>query len=731
MYRKKSFYILLFALLIVLLYSCSTTKVIPEGELRLAENKINILNSNSYSSSDLEPYIKQKPNDYFIYRWNPFLYVYNWSSGKGTGWDKFVEKIGAKPVIFDSTSIAGSKKRMLTHLEYLGYYDSYINEYVVKNKKIAKVHFDVTLGKQYYINNIKYIIKDENLFRFINNDSANFTIKEGTILSEETLENESERLAQLLRNDGYFGFTKNYFFFYADTSKTKDNTDLIVNVENYTRNESPTAAKPHKQYYLRDISIIPQAGFKVKQKFLNNLNRLEPGSLYNESEINNTYQRFTSNALFSTVNVQLEEVDSSLVDCKILLSPSKLQGIKVNMEGSFNSSGLLGLTPSFSYYHKNIFGSGEMLSVGFRGNFQFKLNDPVRSDELGISSSLTFPQFLFLPESLFPTTIPHTEISISYNFQDRPEYTRNIISTSLGYTWKMGKKFYYQIYPIQLNVVRIFNLSESFYDNLNNPYLQNSYKNHFDLGVGAMTYFTTDPSINPEKTYFYVRWQTDLSGNLLSLFNNGLKSDDNGSHLIWGIPYSQFVRSEITLVQTLKFGESNKFALAGRLVAGAGYAYGNSTALPFEKFFYAGGANSLRGWQSRCVGPGNAPMDSTFTIANQTGDMRLEGNMEFRFPLFWKLQGGFFLDVGNVWNFARENQESTETSKLGEFSSKNFAKSLAANWGLGLRLDFDMLLVRLDLGIKIYDPALQFWHTPETWFYKDGYAIHFGIGYPF
>jgi outer membrane protein assembly factor BamA len=172
-------------------------------------------------------------------------------------------------------------------------------------------------------------------------------------------------------------------------------------------------------------------------------------------------------------------------------------------------------------------------------------------------------------------------------------------------------------------------------------------------------------------------------------------------------------------------------ALAGRFLAGVGYAYGNSNVLPFEKFFYAGGSNSMRGWQSRSVGPGSAPVSSSFAIANQTGDMRLEANLEFRFPLFWKLQGGLFIDAGNVWNLQRASIDGVARDERGIFTAENFGKSIAANWGLGLRLDFDLLLVRLDAGIKAFDPVTQQWHSPDMWFRKNGYAIHFGIGYPF
>ncbi|HOG41603.1 MAG TPA: hypothetical protein PLI69_03580, partial [Bacteroidales bacterium] len=322
--------------------SCSTTRILQEDECRLVENKVVITNDDDYSASSLQLYIKQKPNDYFIGRWNPFLYVYNWSSGRGKGWDRFVEKLGVAPVIYDSTSIDASKQGMLSHLEYSGYYGSDISHSVLKKEKKARVKYDVTLGKRYMIDSISYNIPDPYMRELMAADSANYTVKVGDMLSEKDLEEESERLASLFRTNGYYGFTKNYFFFYADTVRQRDKADLTVDLQNYTRNESEESARPHKQYKIGSVSIVPMGGLRVRNKFLWQINTIKPGELYNEQVINTTYERFASIRLFSSVNVQLSEADSSLVDCRIMLTPSKLQGVRANLEGSFNSSGLFG-----------------------------------------------------------------------------------------------------------------------------------------------------------------------------------------------------------------------------------------------------------------------------------------------------------------------------------------------------------------------------------------------------
>jgi outer membrane protein assembly factor BamA len=216
---------------------------------------------------------------------------------------------------------------------------------------------------------------------------------------------------------------------------------------------------------------------------------------------------------------------------------------------------------------------------------------------------------------------------------------------------------------------------------------------------------------------------------MLSAFKPLMNKDANGSGMIWNTPYSQFVRAELTLSRTWIFGSNSGQSIATRLLAGAGHAYGNSTSLPFEKHFYAGGANSLRGWQARTVGPGLSPMDKSFVIPNQTGDMRLEANIEYRFDLFWKLAGAVFIDAGNIWTLKDDN---TEDGRLAMFRWDTFAESIAANWGVGLRLNFGFLLLRLDAGMKVHDPAREVkWVNPGQWLDTENYAMHFGVGYPF
>ena len=723
---KRTLIYISIAILAVTSLSCSTTRALQDGEFRLAKNKIEVVNNKDFNPNVLSPYLKQKHLG-----WTPFQYIYNWTNGKGKSWDRLVKRVGVAPVIYNSDMVDKSIENMTNHLEYLGYYGSDIESKIRVKRRNVNVTYNVSLGKRYPIKDIEIVLPESGEFAvdFIA-DTAAMTIHPGDYLSEESLEMESARSGLAMRNKGYYSFNKNYYFFEADTLSIPDSALLKLTINEYTRNETPSDARPIRKFVFDSVSINYPTSIKIRSKVLTGLNTIIPGETYNETTVNNTYSRLSALRIFNGVNIGMTQSDTNKVNSEITLSQSKMQGFKVNLEASINSSGLFGVSPQLSYYHKNIFRGGEWLNLSFMGNFQFKFNDNVRSNEFGVSAGLSFPKFFPLPYRYFKESVPRTDVNMSYNYQNRPEYTRNIISTSYGYIGNVKNKFFYQAYPIQMNIINLFNLDQEFYQTLaNDPFLRNAYQNHFDLGSGGTLYYTTNAAAIPKSTFFYSRLQLDIAGNVLSAFKPLMDKDSNGAGMLWDTPFSQFVRAELTLGRTWVFGKNDGQSIATRLVAGAGYAYGNSSALPFEKHFYSGGANSLRGWQARTVGPGLSALDKSFVIPNQTGDMKLEANIEYRFNLFWKLAGAVFIDAGNVWTLQGPD---TEANKLSKFNLSTFGESIAANWGAGIRFDFGFLLLRLDMGIRVHDPARESkWVRPDQWFKSDGYALHFGVGYPF
>lgn len=705
----------LFAALLVC--ACSTTRVLQEGQYRLRRNTITVSNDATFNAAQLDAYIKQKPNR------SLFTYVYNWSTRENSIW----HKLGTAPVIYDESLVDASVSNIARHLEYLGYYGSVVEASVHVRSRDVEVNYDVDLGKRYRITDVRYDLPERGTFAadFLR-DTANVTVRPGDWLSEQALEAETVRSSAVLRNMGYYGFNKNYYFFEADTLQEPGTAVLQMRVNEYTRNETEKSAAELKKFRFGEVSIYYPKNLKLDERVIRHLNKVRPGAPYSEDVVSGTYSRLSTLNLFSGVNVELNQNGDDRVDCDINLTPARLQGFKLNLEASSNSIGLLGVSPQLSFYHRNIFHGGETLSLSFMGNFQFKPGSDIRSTEFGVSAGVDIPKFLFLPDHLFPKAIPHTEVTASFNFQDRPEYRRHIISFSYAYSGN-HRNLYYQIQPAQLSIVRVFNMDENFMQTLlANPFMWNAYQEHFVLGLGGTFYYTTDASVNPQGDYHYARLQVNTAGHVLSLFDRWMTKDPNGQAMIWNTPYAQFLRAELSVGKTWRFGRNDKQGFAARLLAGVGHAYGNSTALPFEQQFYSGGANSLRAWQARNVGPGNSQADASFVIPNQTGDMKLEANAEYRFPLFWKLNGALFVDAGNVWALSGDADESAR------FSFRNLGRSVAADWGTGIRVDLNFLLVRLDMGFVTLDPSReQRWVGPSGWLRRGGYAIHFGVGYPF
>ena len=729
----------------VLLVSCSTTRLLEDGQYRLAKNNVTVVNDNHFNAGEITPYIKQRPGSSLIFGWNPFMSVYNWS-GRDTSRfvNKVLRQIGVAPVVYEPDLVDESAENIKSHLEYLGYYNSSVDSRVNVNKRKITVDYIVELGKRFKIRKLDYSVPHGGTFeQDFYLDTVNVTIKPGDYLSEAALEAESARSAEHMRNLGYYGFSKSYYFFEADTLDASGTAALEMTVREYTRNESPDNARPLNRYNIGNVSISYPRSVKFNEKVLRHMNTLVPGDPYSEDAIQRTYERFSSLKTFSGVNMEMSRRDSNLVDCSINLTQASLMGFKTGLEASSNSSGLIGISPQLSFYNRNIFHGGEWLSLNFMGNFQFKANENIRSNEFGVSSSLSLPRLLLLPDRWFSNsrTIPRTEIKFSYNCQDRPEYFRSILSASFGYTGIFRRLLSYQIYPLQVSGVHLYNLDPAFYETLsNNPFMRNAYQNHFDWGSGFILFYSTNTDLTPKSSYHYARMQFDVAGNVLSAFNGILKQNPDGTHSIWGTPYSQYVRVELQFGKTWTFGANDRFALATRILGGIGHAYGNSTALPFEKQFYSGGASSLRGWPSRGVGPGLSELDNTFIIPSQTGNVKLETNVEFRFPLFWKLAAAIFADAGNVWftkmNIASPDAEDTTPIHISPdavLTMRNFGESIAADWGMGVRLNIGFILLRLDYGLQFHDPAMKGnkWIGPDRWFKRGNNALQFGVGYPF
>ncbi len=723
---KRSLLIIISLLAIT---SCSTTKLVPEGSYRLVSNTVKF-EGEKLSSAEVTPYIRQQPNKGMIFGWSPGLSIYNWSNGSGEGINKVWEALGSAPVVFDPSQVQNSCDNIAAHLEYLGYYGSRVSSDVVYRGRKARVKYIVTPGKRFTVDEIVYEVPGGEFGQAFRADSVNMTLHVGDFLSEKALEAEAVRGTAVLRDEGYYDFNKNHYAFEADT--LSDRTLLRYRILERTRNEAVGPGDTLRKYHIGQVNILHPAGIPFREPLLRKFNTIQPGAIYNSRMINSTYTRLSALRVFNSVSVEMTPTDSSSLDCDIRLSGLDQLGFKVNLEASTNASGLLGFSPQLNLFHKNLFHGGEWLDLGFSGKWQWVPNSEISSSEFGVSASLSFPHLLGVSlDRMRGEYIPRTEFKTSFNYQNRPEYRRALISGSFGYSGQIGRDYFYQVSPLRVSTVRVYSISEEFLETLvAYPHLWDTFEDQIDAGVGVMFYHTTDASVVPKTDYHYERLTLDASGNVISLFNSLMPLCEGvvKQRLLFGLPYKQYVRAELNLGRVFRFGWNDMQALALHMVAAGGLVYGNSVALPFERQFYCGGANSMRGWQARTLGPGSQKKSDFFKIPSQTGNLKFEADIEYRFPSFWKLEGAVFAEVGNVWEMAVKSQDHLISDE-----SRFSFRTLAADWGVGLRVNLDFILIRLDFGFRIHDPGRpegDRWVKPRDWF-RGSSAIHFGVGYPF
>ncbi len=415
----------------------------------------------------------------------------------------------------------------------------------------------------------------------------------------------------------------------------------------------------------------------------------------------------------------------------ILCTPALSQSFNVELEGSTTSS-FYGLTTTVGYQNLNVFKGAENLSVDFTLGYEnMKADDALKkiATEYGVTVGLSIPRFLIpFYGSRFPWTLkPRTNVEASVNFQDRPYYNRTLSSVSWSYSWMQNKYYSFAVRPIDVNLVKMNYIDADYYDQLENEYLKNSYQTQLISGLSlSYAYDNTGKNISGNSTL--VRINAETAGNLLNGVVGllGTEQTSDGYYNFCGIRYAQYARADFSISRKIQLGQ--KTAIAGRFYAGAGVPYGNSDAVPFDRLFYAGGSNSMRGWTPRTLGPGSSELPEDMVYPTQLGDMKLETNLEFRFPIWDMIHGATFLDLGNVW-YLQDKYSQYEPDSV--FYINSFYEQLGFNTGIGLRLDIQFAVLRLDWGIQLHNPNSD---VGERWIRKfdwNNTALNFGVGYPF
>jgi outer membrane protein assembly factor BamA len=723
--------------------SCSATKHLEAGKYRLVKNKIEI-NTKKINKSDIELYIKHHPAKSSIFKKKEF-------------------------VILDTALVEKSKSNIKICMNELGYYSNNISDTIIYRKNRATVIYRIKTDEPFVTGNMIYEIADTNVQEFVFADSISTKIRRGTVLSYENMEAERERITSNLRNNGYFYFNKTYISFKADSSAGKNNVKLKLTIENPLKTDSlgQRIYHNHIKYKIRNVYIFTRADagrisreprftqgldtiksdgmniiYRNSQTMNENLfkrvNLILENDIYNEQNVNQTYNNFANLNLFRTQRIEFEEIkdtksddEFSYLNCFIYLSPLTIQGYDLGLEVSTNSSELWGISPTLGYVHRNFLKGAERFELNLSGMYQFRIgNKPgyKKSIEFGVNTALYVPKFL-MPFQIkyFKKNLPQTKFSANYLHQQRNIYTRTIAGLSFGYEWNSSDYARFTLNPIELKAVMLKDINQDFYNQIRkDPYVRSLYENYFSLGL-SYSFTHTNQFETYARITHYFRVNFDLAGNLMSLFNPLFQKDSEKKRLIFDTRYSQYARIDFTFTQNRIIDKNNKFVY--RLFAGIGQAYGNSISLPFEKMFYAGGANSMRGWQVRSIGPGSAPHDTVFLIPNQVADFRLEFNAELRFKVFWILEGAVFFDAGNIWTLNRD--DSRERAR---FEFDTFFKTIATNTGIGARFNINNIFtIRIDWGFRIHDPALpdHRFVKVKDWLSGNNNSLHFAINYPF
>lgn len=781
MIRYPARFILLLSLLLILAAGCNVTKNFNDGEYLLVKNKLKFV-GNPFPTDELEPYLQQHPNNRFgILRTNIALYNLG-SKGKDTRFKKWLRtKVGAAPVLLDTSLVSISRKHMSLYMGNKGYFNSTIRDSVALRKKKAKVYYFIHPSKPYLVSTLTYSIADPELARFVYSDTARCLVKTGKPFDSYLFDEERTRITNNLLNAGFFRFSSNYIKYTVDTNNLNRSCNVILEIINpvVPTFDGFTAVSqvPHKRYFINRILIFPEFDYlskqirtydtlvrtynstkshppnsyyfltrtpsRVKERTIAQSIFITPGSHYNLSDINQTYSQLSGLQVFKYINIQFNETeappdsareDHEYIDCHIELARAPAHSFSISTDGT-NSGGAFGVQANAGFQNRNIFRGAQLFRLNLTGSLQMQATDGTTSStlfntiEFGANASLTFPQFLLpvKPERFAKRVKPKTTITLGYNYQHQLHYDRHVSNATFGYNWLKNERLKHILNPVELSLVKIF--KDSYFDSVLNSQSDNRLKNQYtDHMVAGMKYTLTfsNQQISKVKDFVYIRANFETGGNLLYVINSAFKSPStNGYYTLFGLPYAQYVRPDIDFRFYNRY--ANDFSVVYRVYGGIGIPYGNATLLPFEKAFFAGGANGMRGWRMYSLGPGTYHNENDQFTYNQLGDIQLEANIEYRFPVYEWIRGALFTDMGNIWLL----QESSDLPG-GKFKFPDFFKQFGLDVGLGLRLDFDFFIFRLDPAIRIYDPSVP---GDDRWYFRymqlSDIVWNFGIGYPF
>jgi len=765
-------FIIIGAILTGVFSACSPVKHLGPDAYLL--NKNIVRSDKSELNEGIKSILKQKPNRKILGLFRFHLGVYTIANkGRQTGFKKWVKRtIGEEPVVIDSALTKRSHAQVLLFTQNEGYFNAVVTDTTIyKKRKKANVIYSIVTGEPYSIRKISYIISDPSVERLVMLDTVSSLLKPGKRFRAPEFQAERERVTNHLRNMGYYEFNQLYISFDIDSALKSNQVDvkfIIAGTNNEDDNDDSTMTGYHKMYKINDVFVqtdydplskiekIPTDTVEYKgYYFLSSRKKreynpesllmrifIEKGDIYQLKNSDATYSGLSSLSLFKFINikhepVKLDTVPGYFLNTFITLTPAPKQSYKVELEGT-NNGGNFGIGGNFTYTNKNSFKGSESVQLKLLAKLEsipdftdstadqstaFSLN----TREFGPEVTLRIPRFLWPLRKFNHTrsTNPVTLFTISYNFQKRPEYTRNLLVLSSGFEFRETRYKTHYIYPAEINLSN-YSLTQAFIDkldDLDNQQLTLYYQSYL-ITNGRYVFIYNSQQQNIFRNFIFFRFSFEIAGNSMRLIDYFTKPDYNvdSSYQTLGINYSQYVRPDFDFRYYQVFSQHS--SLVYRLMSGIGIAYLNSEFIPYEKTFFAGGANDLRAFQPRTVGPGSYKSKN---YLEQLGDIKINANVEYRVDIFKILEGAIFLDAGNIW--LRNNNQNLPGAK---FQVQNFISELAVGTGIGLRADFKFFIFRFDAGIPVRNPTRS---VNDRWVLNEislkSINPNFGIGYPF
>lgn len=738
-------------LAIVFLSSCSVNRFVPEDAYVLDQVTIRS-DSSMLDVSPLQGYIRQQPNSKWFSLFKVPLGIYSLSGTDSTKRiNRFIQRLGEPPVIYDEELAMKTRQNIESAVRNMGYLDADVELNVTYKKRRAKVRYLIDPKTQYKIINFRTDVLDEGVDSVLKADTSfHFWLTEGMKFDLNMLDSERSRINTYLLNNGYYRFNKDFIRFEADTSIGRNLVDLTMFLQRYRVGGQSNL--PHRQYRIGSVKYSyeqAQTGRNhVRPKVIQSSIDIQDGTLYREQDIQNTYERLMRLAAIQSVQIRFEESaqDSNLLNANIALTPSKRNSFNVQLEGT-NSAGDFGAALGVTYQNRNIFRGSELFGIKLRGAFEAIEGLSGYQDqnyiEYSAEMNLAFPDFKFpfLNPSFRRKVRATSEVSVMFDSQNRPEFHRRVVTAAWRYKWsQFNRRLQHRIDLLDLNYVFMPWISDTFRElylddpESKNAILRYNYENLFIMKWGYnFTYNSRSfngASSNYGTNAYNIRAGVESSGNLLYGISNLFSTQKNAEnqYTLFNIAYAQYFKFDFDFSKSFRFDDRNSMAI--HFGMGVAYPYGNSTILPYEKRYFSGGANSVRGWSVRGLGPGTFKgNDGRIDFINQTGDVKLDMNVEYRSHLFWKVDAAVFVDAGNIWTL-REYAEQPG----GQFKVDTFWRQIAVAYGLGIRLNFNYFILRLDAGMKAVNPAYT--STKEHFplinpRLKRDCRLHFAVGLPF